>query len=712
MSATMPQPRSPMAAMSTIVLLAVASLVLGVLMLIATALVVRDIPLPKDFLLELLPENVMAFHPEWDTFLYRLFVFLVIDLQAAGLLIFRSRLTEPRFIGSLRRFVLVESGFLFLLCFYIFKSVVYPEAQAVLNPWICRTVIAALLTALLWRWADRGVQRCAEFFFNERYRPKAAFFADVLAAGIIFLALFIPDLDGTMARIFAGDHAYHFESFAVAPAWVYAHGGLPGVDTFSQYGLGLPIFIATFTGWLGKFSYENILGVLITLSIIYYLLFYSFLRWWLGSSWLALMGVVFSLKYLVFYDEGVNFIWSAPSGSPMRFLFDIPFFICLLAWFRLKQRRYLFLAMAAAGAGMFYINDTGIYLLASAYAFLLSLFLNPEDRRWITAPGKGRVIYAGTFIIPWLTWGTLILCFYGAKAGQLFNNQAAIEYIKFTTTGLDSINFFVGYKTRWFFALSIGIIMAVVYVLTLLVVLSGRYCRKLPAQDLLGAAAGIYGLCLYNYFIFRSSPVAHHFAATPFALVICFWIYKLTEDWPYPRKQKVFLALAGFTVFCLVSSHAFMRYPNLLNLSRQDFKEALVEEKRLLDISEDVSFIRSMTSPAEKVCLFSAFEAPLLMGADRRPFFYYFPLMTSRELQMRDFGGSKLVTVTQLRRVIAQIEREKPRYVFVERKFVNGQLPVVYFQHYQALREILVYLKQHYSISREGKYLVALQRAP
>ena len=128
------------------------------------------------------------------------------------------------------------------------------------------------------------------------------------------------------------------------------------------------------------------------------------------------------------------------------------------------------------------------------------------------------------------------------------------------------------------------------------------------------------------------------------------------------------------------------------------------------DFSVDAELIRQLTPKKARVPVISSFEIKILMQADRTPFFYYFPLVISRPMNMRTFSVSSLYTVNHLKKTIGQLESAKPEYIFMERIFLNNEAPAEYFNNDPAFMEILSYVHTHYSAQTTGKFLVAMKR--
>ena len=293
---------------------------------------------------------------------------------------------------------------------------------------------------------------------------------------------------------------------------------------------------------------------------------------------------------------------------------------------------------------------------------------------------------------------------------NLFGNMG--EYVKMTFAGFDSLPIYFGILSDSFFALYMGFFVGLMYVFSLILVGALIAFRKAQTEDLLVMVLSIYGLCLYHYFVFRSSPVSYHAMATPFSLILCFWLNKFLLGVNAQTRQRALIAITGVMLFALVTSHVFIRYPNFFNLSGRDFEKEKISLNLTFSIDEDADMIRALTKADEKVCLISTFETAILMKADRQPFFYYFPLLEPRLLTMKDFGGTKLLTLHQLQDLVGQMERQKPSLIFAERKLILGEIPRIYYERYISLTVLVGYIRSHYNPIGKGKYLLALKRIP
>jgi hypothetical protein len=247
----------------------------------------------------------------------------------------------------------------------------------------------------------------------------------------------------------------------------------------------------------------------------------------------------------------------------------------------------------------------------------------------------------------------------------------------------------------------------------------------------------------------------------PAIFLLFYWLSRILEKVPSHWRQRVAWGLVMASLFCLVTDRLFAGYPDLLNISRNpivdsrtyfcvgphrapyfnqllaDFPEAyklplnsigekdegLKFEKDFADQEalktyytqqttwpEDSALIRRLTPEGSRVALISSFEVLHLKEADRKPFFYYFPLINSRPMTVRNFMVTELLSYPQIQKVVDQLENEKPPYIFMERIFLTSQVPQAYFYEFPDLIALLRYVLSNYEPDQVGKYLVAMKR--
>jgi hypothetical protein len=240
-----------------------------------------------------------------------------------------------------------------------------------------------------------------------------------------------------------------------------------------------------------------------------------------------------------------------------------------------------------------------------------------------------------------------------------------------------------------------------------------------------------------------------------------FILTKGLEKAPLFWRKRIAWGLVAASVYCLMTARLFTGYPNLLNFSRNpivdsrtafrvgphlipyfqqlfvDFPESfklplnslgekdeqLKFEKDFPDDNalktyyaqqtawpEDTALIRRLTPEGSRVALISSFEVLLLDKADRKPFFYYFPLINSHPMTARNFMVTELLSFPQVQKVLDQLEAQKPTYIFMERIFLTPQVPQAYFDDFPDLIILLRYVLSNYEPVEIGKFLVAMKR--
>ena len=248
----------------------------------------------------------------------------------------------------------------------------------------------------------------------------------------------------------------------------------------------------------------------------------------------------------------------------------------------------------------------------------------------------------------------------------------------------------------------------------------------------------------------------------------------------------------------LITNHNYLAYPNMINISRNPLIDRLVAQRlpdgrpyfnhlyrqyseavkvpknslgenfedlrseedfssqeelkdyyrKEFDFTEDALLIQKLTGPKDKVPLISSFDIKILMQANRRPFFYHFPMVISRPMRLRMFGVTGMYTTDYLKKTVTQLETDKPEFIFMERLYLIGlfqindfkvanintfsplekrpnidyhtifneekvnspTVPNYYYYMTPALMSLLEYVKDHYVFYADGKYLVAMKR--
>lgn len=202
----------------------------------------------------------------------------------------------------------------------------------------------------------------------------------------LFIVLLFPrDWHALSGKYFySDDMLHHINFFVVTPYVNVAHGKILAIEAFSQYGLGWPTF---FNYMLSpeSASYTIFFLSFILATILYLGIFYGLLRMLTGHYALAATGLL--LWYFLLSMKFGEPFWGGPQALPARYPFDALILICTYQFLRTKQPRYSFALSALLAAALFWITDTGIFILVAVnFMIAIRLVNDVRDRSldWIT----------------------------------------------------------------------------------------------------------------------------------------------------------------------------------------------------------------------------------------------------------------------------------------------------------------------------------------
>ncbi len=656
--------------------------------------------------------------------------------------------------------IVTEGIIAFLLLSAVFKIIVYGPRNTLAIHAAYVLLAAAVLNKFFWSHVAAAGRSVYAFAADPANRRVLVTLADAGFIVLLIAMVYIPDLEAVEAKMYIGEQFHHMNHFIMAPGWAYVSGCVLNVDVTSRYGVGVPVVLTTLAKLFGGFSYLNIIKVVMSLSIVYYVAAYVFLRLWLKSVLLAAAAMLMLIKLQMFYSLAFPQPFTYPSATPARFMFDIIFMFAILAHVGQQRRLYLWLAAVSCSAAIFYMTETGLYLTAAFYMYLCVHAVAPALRIWLFSSRRNILdvlscvvfVPVGAFAFFWMEAGAHVW------TQQFWYNM--FEFSKQFTAGLASGPFYGGLPYGQFWDLLVGVLFPALYVLTILVV--GTLCvqGRLPPAHLLVCVLAVYGLGAHHYYIVMSTLNNYYMRSLPFVFVMFYWIRMASDSLRPALRLKLLLGLLLFCGYALWTNHHYLSYPNIFNFSRNPMIDPLIAEtlpsggtyfhhkvrwvpeslktplnsegkaeegikseadfgsdedlkayyKKESDLGEDAGLIRSLTTPREPAALISSFETEMLMQAGRKPLFYYFSVFFSRPLAMRTLGNTEIYTTKQLARMIAQLEKASSPYVFMERIFLRTDIPAQYLYDEEGLMALLSYVKIHYRPYRYGKYLVAMKR--
>ncbi|MFA5087883.1 MAG: hypothetical protein WC552_02475 [Candidatus Omnitrophota bacterium] len=695
-----------------IILLSLISLLIGLELLVVISFIFSFLPLDtslKDLMIS--KAAIDYFRPEREVFLYRFFVAATMIVQVLTLMIFRKRLDEEKLWDGLRGFLISESIIVGLIFFALFKMVVY-EFHYLTRVLFALSLALSVLTKILWPFRVRLGQKIQRLFYPLSQSRVAVMSGHVLFLMFIAAAIYIPNLKGAVAVVFKTDRFYHTDSFIMAPGWAVTKGLILNVDVLNHYGfVGMPIVLSNITKLFGAFTYENVLLTFMVMTIVYFMLTYLFLKSWLRSSILAAAGVLLALKFQLFWFSPSDFfIWRFPSVTVVRYFFDVLFFMFLWLHIEKRQRRYLLLMAGCVGFSLFYLIDTGVYLFFSLFVYLFITFLMEQTRLYIYKKKQDALGMSGYAFIPVIVAFILHWVFAGKHVFAKLYWQNLLECAVMFVKGSGSLPIYEGLLQKQYWAFFAGIFMGLLYLFTVIFCTALIYLKKMDTKNSIIVVIGVYGLSLYHYWICRSAPMSYLPVCIPAVFIICFWMREWIGDFEAKRGLRIALIFLSVSAFSLLTTPGFIRYPNVFNLTRNNLRQEINDFQEALSIEEDAKMIASLTREEYRVPLISSFEMAFLIKADRAPYFRRISFISSRSLQMKDFGGIIYLLKSHFNELMEKLDEDKPEIIFFEKKLILGEIPAIYYQYYEELTVLTNYVRKNYVPLRQGKYLVALAR--
>jgi hypothetical protein len=715
---------------------------------------------PQSPLAGLFPEYAGLARPEHEGGLYLLFLLVNWAVLCLSPYILEKAWGQAGWREAVRPFVIAEGVITFLLLSALFKTVVYDT-----HPEFARTcynllLVAAFLNKILWTHILGWFKTVKTALSRPENQPVLRKCADVGCGILIVLLLFLPNPEACLGRMFLGEQLHHFDIFIMAPGWAAFSGEVLYKDAISQYGVGAPIVLSHLAQLFGGFTYLNTFLLIMWGCIVYYVLSYVLLRLWFGSIPLAIAGVLVAIRTNMFHPGVLPFVFTYPQATPIRYVWDILFFFCLFFHLRYRRREFLVLAALVCGFSMFYVDSTGVFMTIALYAYLAAHLVLDELR---------PVIYASKKDLGWLIFYFVLApafaigLFYWAEGAFFFSPQFwhnLEEYVKYFINGAGTIPMYDSLFTQDFLDCLIGYWIPLVYVFTMLFVGTLCYLKKIRPQNIFVVVLCVYGLGIYHYYVSRSSITNFYVVGLPFFWVLCYWINIAWQAVVPAVRRRIGLVMVAAALYALMTNHMFIAYPNLLNWSRNPiidprvtqiptgrisyfshlfreypdaFKlpvnslgetfEGLFTEKDFLsddevkawyrqefDFPEDAALIDRYVPPSQKAAVISSFEVKMLLQAKRKPFFYYFPLVNSRPLRMRNWVVGFFHSPDYLKNTMKQLEDEKPEYIFIEKIFLSPNIPAAYYYDSAEIMKILIYVYQNYTPMGSGRYLAVMER--
>jgi len=320
---------------------------------------------------QVFPEWRYLLKPEWKTVIYHLVLAAGISFQMILLWFNRRDLDTKDLLKNWQAYLTVEIILTFLWSSAAFKMIVYASRPVLAQ----NAFIILFITTLLCKGFCDHWQNWIGMFWNFCLYVKQDLYWRRVAEWCVPVGLciliFVPNIEGVVAREFIGEQFHHIDGSLMGPAWGHLSGQTLDVDIISEYGIGIVVVISRLTQLLGGFSYEHVMDILVGGTLLYYLGWYFLIRSWLGSLLLAFAVILMGIKWQMFHPGVYPFVFTYASATPMRFVYDVIYFWCLWMHINTGKKTWLLGAGAACGFGIYYMTSEGLYGTVSLGAYIL-----------------------------------------------------------------------------------------------------------------------------------------------------------------------------------------------------------------------------------------------------------------------------------------------------------------------------------------------------
>ncbi|HUE17915.1 MAG TPA: hypothetical protein VMR25_27410, partial [Planctomycetaceae bacterium] len=264
-------------------------------------------------------------------------------------------------------------------------------------------------------------------------------------------------------------------------------------------------------------------------------------------------------------------IWVTPSSTILRAPLDVVVYWSALKHVRSGDPRWGWLIGGAAGAGLLFATDTGIYLIAAVMFYgLLCWSYRPDGKRRLTLPfARNTGLALCATLLGGLSWASRGTCFQPAFW------PAYLESTLLYSGGMGSLPMSQGIAHPREFALLM--IVLTTYTLALAIALFRSVTPKLEATDLVMALVAASGLGMLILFINRSHPYNVYHPIIPFCILATHYGSRraalasgatsaagATRAPSWRRNEAVPIAIVGVLLVALACNGQVHNYPSLL----------------------------------------------------------------------------------------------------------------------------------------------------
>jgi hypothetical protein len=495
----------------------------------------------------------------------------------------------------------------------------------------------------------------------------------LVVMGVVCL-LYVPDYRSMAGSFLNAERFHHWHFFAVMPTYAYLTGLVPVLDSYSQYGVGLPVIVGNLCRLMGDFSHGSVVWLGMTYGVLYFIALYALMWAWFRNWWWSAAGLALAVLLQQFCGlDPPSVLWQYPSSTVLRSPLDVWMLLLLTGHAYRRAWTYLLLAGLVTSLAIFWESDTGIYLMGGYLAYCAFCWI--DDVRtsgwdWGTAGRYLATAATVPIVFLLLTW-----CVVGGALFTAVFWERFLEPLLLFRSGFGMLPM---PAPRWgdlHLFLTPGLyVFAAVLALVAALGLSAQHWR---GGYLLGAL-GVYGLGVYHQYVGRSHPWNWFHVCIPFVVLATAltWValqnveMRLRERAQRePRAYAVLRAAQlvpvialGTAIVLLAVAPNVRSYPGVLSgrwsivgvdwdLPGAEFRtlDSQGARDRLAAVA---ARIKDEVPAQEPVAILSEFDGLLYVMTNRRPFSRFVPLYPAVALD------------SQADEVVNALQNEKLHYVF------------------------------------------------
>jgi hypothetical protein len=484
----------------------------------------------------------------------------------------------------------------------------------------------------------------------------------VVVVGLVILFA-VPDHRLLVGTFLESEGFHHWDYYAIAPTNAYLTGLRPVIDFYSQYGIGIPVFLGSFFKLTGLFSYANTVWLGMAFGAIYYIALYLLLCLLIRNWYLRLVGLILALMLQQFSGLAPGTVlWQTPSSTVLRTPVDMFLFILLLLHLRSNRWQYLALAGLLTGLAVFWETDTGLYLYAGYLAYFGYRFVNQmvtsQMRSWRMLWGYLATVAIVPMVFIWLVYLSI-----GKDVFAPVFWERLLVPINLFSAGFGMLPMPSPTPSNLYLFLTPSLyVFSAVFALVMAISRGGGHWKD---AYVLGSI-GVYGLALYHQYIGRSHPYNWYHISIPVVVILVVLIYQLLKE---PRfialSANIVLLLmtfvvainAIFPIITYFSAGAPVHRPSEViewSVPRAGFRTISIGSEERDAILSSVDLIEELVPPDQPVAILSETDVLYYVLAGRRPFTQYAPLYP------------QVVFRQQIDDVAAALSVPNLEYVFIE----------------------------------------------